>query len=355
MLNSKKLEGFAKSTHGGSSVTLSIEESDEFLTYLIDQSVLKNNCRIVRMNKPDKYINAIGYGDGRFLVPSGSFSSDYYKTSFDGNQIQLTTQKARGAVVINDDDIEDYKANPGVDWTDTVMKLIAAKCANEIEEVCWISDTASLSGFESTDLRSKFDGWRYQIVNSQDGDDYENDVTGSATLLDAALNSGHTTDFRIAGGISEYDADGEPPWEHKFGKMLKSMPSEYWNISPNDMRFWNHPKITMDYLEALSGRNTELGDKAILGVADPRYNLVPIVNAPKMSVLLDADGVEAGGTYTDSLLTPSQNLILGLQRELKLEKYRDAANERDIYFFSIRMCVAVENANAAVLTYNLTY
>jgi len=353
MIENKKLMEMAKSTHGGSGVTLSIEEADKFLTYLIDQSVLKNNCRIVRMTKPEKYIDAIGYGSGRLLVPSGKFTSGYYKETVDSNQIKLTTKKARGCVAVSDDDKEDIPT--GEDWTDVLMKLVAAKVANEIEELAWISDTASLSGFADTDMRSMFDGWRYQIANSGSAEAYENSVTGSAILLDAAENTsaGAGDVFRIPGRISEYLAAGEPPWEHKYHKMLKSMPNEYLKVALADMRFWNHPSVTFDYLEALSGRQTALGDNAIMGVAAPKYGMVPIVNAPKMSISLDANGVHDGGDYTDSLLTPGKNLIMGIQRALTLEKYRDAPNERDLWFFSIRADFAVENVNACVLTHSL--
>jgi len=351
MLSNEKLTKLVKATHNGSGVTLSVEEADKFITYALDQSVLKNNCRIVKMTAPEKYIDAVGLGDDRVLVPAGSFDSDSYITGTDYNQIKLSTQKARGCVAIYDDDIED--APQGVDWTDTVMKLIAARVGNELEEIAWISDTHSLSGFGASDIRSKFDGWRYQIANSASDEDYVNDISGSATLLDAS-NTSPNADFRIAGGISEYDADGEPPWEHKFHKMLKSMPAKYWSIAPDKMRFWQHPKVTFDYAEALSGRMTALGDAAILGSNMTQYGKIPLVDAPKMPVTLDANGVLNGGSYTDCLLTPAANLIMGIQRSLKLEKYRDAANERDLWFFSIRMCFAVENVNACVLTHSLT-
>lgn len=353
MIKNEKLMEMAKATHGGSGVTLSIEEADKFLTYLIDQSVLKNNCRIIRMTKPEKYIDAIGYGAGRFLVPAGGFTSDNYKETAASNQIKLTTKKLRGCVAVSDDDKEDIPT--GEDWTDVLMKLIASKVANELEEIAWISDTQSLGGFGADDARSKFDGWRYQIANSADGDTYENDVTGSAILLDAAesTGAGPLDVFRLPGKISEYDGDADPPWEHKYHKMLKSMPNEYLKVALKDMRFWNHPKVTMDYLEALSGRMTQLGDNAIMGVVAPKYGTVPIIDAPKMPVTLDANGVLDGGPYTDCLLTPGLNLVMGIQRALTLEKYRDAANERDLWFFSIRADFTVENVNACVLTHSL--
>jgi len=353
MIENKKLIDMTKSTLGSASaITLSVEESDKFLDYLIDQSVLKNNCRIVRMNKPDKYVNAIGFSSGtRVMVPASGFTSSNYVTTFQGNQIQLTTTKARGAVAITDDDKEDAA---GQDWNEFILRMVAKKIANEIEEVAWISDTHDLSGFESDDLRSVFDGWRYRIMHSQSGEEYENDVTGSATILDAALGSGHTTDFNLAGAISVQDTEEPYAWEHKYLNMQKKMPAEYLQTALPDMRYWNHPRVTQDYVGALSHRATALGDMATMGVPKVAYQTVPVVSAPLMATTLDSDGVLGGGAYTDSFLTPAKNLIWGVQRALTLEKYRDAANERDIWFFSIRMCFEVENVNAVVLTKNIT-
>lgn len=352
MIKNKELMEMAKATQAGSAVTLSIEEADKFLDYLVDQSVLKNNCRIIRMAKPEKYIDAIGYGEGRFLVPAGQFTAGSIKSQFVSNQILLATKKARGCVAVSDDDKEDIPT--GEDWTDVLMQLIAKKVANELEEVAWISDTANLGGFGVGDLRSSFDGWRYQLDNSQAGQTYANTVTGGAVILDASNTSPEAGDFDNAGKISEQSASDECClWEHKYHKMLKSVPSEYVGIGWKDYRFWNHPSVTLDYLEALGGRQTALGDQAIMGVAQPKYGTVPIIDAPKMSVTLDANGVHAGGAYTDCLLTPAKNLIMGIQRALTLEKYRDAANERDLWYFSIRMCFAIENVNAAVLLHRL--
>jgi len=352
MIENKKLIEMSKSTlTGATAVTLSIEEANLFIDYLVDQSVLKNNCRIVRMNKPEKYINAVGYGTGRFLVPASTYSSaSHLKSTFDANQITLTTQKAKGCVAINDDDKEDATG----DWNGTILKLIAKKIANELEEVAWISDTHDLSAFAADDLRCLYDGWRYRIMHSQEGETYENDVSGSATILDAALGSGHTTDFSNAGGISVTSSDAPYLTEHKFSKMLKSMPPEYAKVALPDFRFWNHSRVTQDYVESLSSRATNLGDQAVLGITNPGYGTVPIVSAPLMAIDLDSDGVVGGGAYTDSFLTPANNLIWGIQRTLTLEKERDAANERDLWWFTMRMCFEVENVNAVVLTKCLT-
>jgi len=165
-------------------IILAAQEADRFIDYVYDQSVLKNNARQVKMQKASVNIRAIGLGTGRILHPGSTFSSSDYKTSLTHNLITLTAKEVRGCIVIPDDDIQDNIE--GDAFVDHIMKMVTKKIANELDEAYWIGDTHSLSGFANTDIRSLFDGWRYRIMHSGDGEDYENDVSGSAIVLNAA-------------------------------------------------------------------------------------------------------------------------------------------------------------------------
>jgi len=165
-------------------IDLAPEEADRFRDYVFDQSVLKNNARQVKMNKATVNIRAVGLGSEKFLHPGATFSSSDYKTRLTHNLIQLTAKEVRGCVVIPDDDIQDNIE--GDAFIDHIMKMVTKQIANELDEAYWIGDTHGLSGFANTDIRSLFDGWRYRILHSGPGEDYENDVSGSATILDAA-------------------------------------------------------------------------------------------------------------------------------------------------------------------------
>jgi hypothetical protein len=56
---------------------------------------------------------------------------------------------------------------------------------------------------------------------------------------------------------------------------------------------------------------------------------------------------------TDCILTHRENLIIGLQRDIKMETERDAKNERTIFYYSIRADLAIENLNAVVFIEHL--
>jgi len=324
------------------------EEADAFLDYMVDESVLKNNARIVRMAKSTKIIRAIGFGTGRFLKPAATFSSSDYKKQWIHGKIELSAKKVRGCIVIFDDDLEE--GIEGAAFKDHLMKLIAIKVANELDEAAWISDTHSLGGFANTDIRSMWDGWRYIITHSQSGQDYYNDVTGAAVVLSAAAGG----DFTLVGKIAEQAASAPYNWEFKYGKALKKLASAYKTVGLGKLRFWNSDQVTQDYLDALASRSTILGDQAILGKGPRHYGEVPIVNCPLMPVTLDANGKLGAGSYTDVLLTPAENLIMGVQKEITLESERSAADEATYWFYAMKLTFAIENVNACVLVQKMT-
>ncbi len=328
-------------------IVLAAEEADQFIDYIVDESILKQNARVVKMNKPTKEIRALGLGSSRFLKPGATFSSSYYLKTLSHDKITLTAVKVRGAVAIFDDDLEDNIE--GDAFADHVMRMVAGQIANELDEAFWIADAHSLGGFAATDIRSIWDGWRYRITHAGSGETYENDVSGSPTLLDA------TSAFSLAGKIAQQNGSAPYNWEFKYSKALKSLPSKYKSVGLANLRFFSNDIVSQDYVESLSERSTILGDNAILGTAPLTYGKVPIVDCPNMSDTLGATGIHGGGSYTDTLLTPKNNLIVGIQRDIKIESQREAADEATYWFYSMRADLAIENVNACVLIHKLTH
>jgi len=386
-------------------ITLAAEEADRFIDYMIDESVLKNNARIVKMSKETKNIRALGLGSTNMLYPADTFTSSDYKKTLSHNKISLTSKKVRGCVAIFDDDLEDNIEGQG--FVDHVMKMVAAKIANELDDAYWIGDTHGFAGFASTDIRSLWDGWRYQIRNSQTSSDtYYNDVSGAATLVTGRTESdwaastsysvgdivkptsGNETGFcyicstagtsgaseptwpttrgttvadntvvwtchayitSLGGKIAEQNTSAPYNWEFKYGTMLKVLPAKYKQGGLSNLRFFNSDQVTQNYIDALAARSTILGDNAILGKGALQYGQVPIVNCPLMPVTMGADGKVGGGSYADCLLTHKDNLIVGIQRDIKIESQREAADEATYWFYSLRADVAIENVNACVM------
>jgi hypothetical protein len=340
-------------------ITLTEEEADRFIDYMVDESVMKSYARIERMGRPQKNIRAIGFGEGNFLYPADEFDETKYKKQWVHNKIQLSTKKVRGAVVVFDDDLEDLSGLTGEgQFQDHLMRIITSKIANELEAAFWIAETAGLNGFASDDIRGLWDGWRYRIVNGQvAGNLYFNLVSGGSHVLNACEGGTSESPFELAGLIAEHDPVAPFDWEFKYHQMLKAMPSKY--KAQNGlagMSFLNSDLVTQDYLAALSSRGTVLGDAIFLGTAQPQYGRVKILDVPLMPTNLgdptatpSTDGVLGAGNYTDVLLTPKNNLIIGIQRDIKIESKREAADEATYVFYSMRVDLAIENINAVVL------
>ena len=391
-------------------IVLAAEEADRFIDYIVDESVLKNNARIVKMAKETKNIRALGVGTNRFLKPAATFTASDYLKQMTDQKIELVSKKVRGCVAIFDDDLEDNIE--GDAFADHVMRLVAGLIANELDEAFWLADKHGLGGFAATDIRSLWDGWRYRIRNSQvAADPYYNTVTSRATLMTgksetdwangiaktvgtivkptSANRNGfcyictvagttHSTEptwptilgttvtdnsvtwrchayIPVLGGkIAEQNSSAPYNWEFKFGRMLKILPSKYKKAGLANLRFFNSDQLVQDYIDALAARSTILGDKALMGEGDIKYGQVPLIPCPLMPTNMSADGVAGAGAYSDCLLTPKDNLIVGMQRDIKIESQRVAADEATYWFYSMRADVAIENVNACVLCEKIT-
>ena len=353
MLSNKKLlskKTFLKGMVALPDIELLPEEADRFIDYVVDESFWKDNARIVRMTKNEKNIRYIGFQAGtRFLKPSATFAASDYQKEFAEGKITLTTKKLRGAVVIYDDDLED--GIEGQAFADHLMKLVAKKVANELDEIFYVAN----SGWVATDARSQFEGFRFRLFDSSPAS--SGDLPLAATLLDAST----ATDFTLTGKIAVQSTGAPYNWEFKFSKMLASLDSKYKAAGLGNLRFFCNDIIVTDYINALSERSTILGDNAILGNAAIKYGSIPIVSVPQMPVTYATStgetGLEltTGGSYTDCILTTKDNFIIGIQRELKMESKRAAEDEATYIFYSIRVDTAIENPEAAVVTYNLTH
>ena len=347
LLNTKEFSKYALVSLP--TITLNSEEADRFLDYVIDESVWKEHARFIKMDKPEKEIRYLDFAaDSQFLHPASLFSSTDYTKEFSDQHITLTSKKVRGAIVIYDDDLQDNIE--GEAFAEHLLQMVAKRIANELDRAYWTSN----SGFVATDIRSLWDGWRYELFNET--------TPGSATMLDASVGLvGHGTDFVDAGRIAERNA-ATGVWQFKYNPMLAAMPSKYKANGLKNLRFFQNDVVSVDYIEALTARSTPLGDAALLGNAQLQYSKVPIVDVPLMPTTYAAtdltdDGLELSGAsvYTDVVLTTASNFIIGLQKELTIESKRAPEDEANYVFYSMRVDVALENPEAAVICCNLTH
>jgi hypothetical protein len=265
----------------------------------------------------------------------------------------LASKEIRSCIVVFDNDIEDNIE--GQAFVDHIMRLVAIQINHEMEEAFWIGDQHDLSAFGtvaggSEDTRCVWDGWRYRITHAQLDDTYYNKVSGAPKILDASL----TDDFDIAGKIAMCGKAAPYNWEFKYAKMLEELPSKYKKAGLNTLRFFQSDLVTQNYNDALAARSTILGDQALLGKGPTHFGQVPIISVPLMPTALevtdtDYEKYSTAGAWADVLLTHMRNLIIGIQRDIKIETERQAADQATYFYYSMRADLAIENVNAIVL------
>lgn len=150
------------------------------------------------------------------------------------------------------------------------------------------------------DIYDVWRGWRYRILNDT------NAVAGGATILDAQSSSGFTLH---SGYIAEQNSSAPYQWEIKFAKALKKMPGKYKKLGLENFRFFVNDQIEADYVDALSGRGTALGDKIILEGGQVAFGKVPIVSAPLMPVDLPMAKSGGGATTVDENSAAGQKVL----------------------------------------------
>ena len=87
-----------------------------------------------------------------------------------------------------------------------------------------------------------------------------------------------------------------------------------------------------------------------------RYMGVPVVSVPQIPT--DCAGVKSmTSSDADDLsycfLTPRENLVFGIHRDIRIDRSRDVLRGVNIYAISSRIAVAFEDADAVVLAVNV--
>ncbi len=279
---------------------LNTQQAKKFITFIIDESVLKNNVRIRNMVGPVEEVDRLHIGTRVTKAKAEGVtnaSGDFVTVS--GSAITLNTVALITPWEITWETMEDNVE--GGNFEDTLMQQIAAAMANDLEELAIQGDTESLDTY----LALK-DGW-IKLYKA----DSANDVDTSA-FTTKSLNKNH------------------------FSKLLKGLPTKY-RRNRAKLRFLCNPDDEQDYRSSLTGRDTNLGDSAIVGNDKLRtygIELVPVPYIPQGTVIL----------------THFQNFIFGIWRKIRLEKDRDIFKGVNQFCFHTRVGFAVEKGEAVSYT-----
>lgn len=290
---------------------LSPEQNDTFIRNILDAPTFLRSVRTVPMSVPEMKVNKIGFGS-RILHPAPQGTSPY--AADDGSndryleaakrsapatsQINLTTKEVIAEVRIPYEVLEDNIERGGM--ADTVLALIAERAALDLEELLLLGDTA--------------------LVGS---DPY-------LGMMNGILK-------RVTSNV--VDAGGSVISVSLFNNLKKAIPTRF-RRNLAGMRFFTSMDRESDYRVTVASRGTDLGD-AILTSNNP----LPVLGVPMVGAALMPNA--------NALFTDPQNVLFGIQRNVRIEQDRDIRSREVIIVLTARVGLAIEEEVAMAKAINI--
>lgn len=369
-------------------------QSDKFIDYVIDETVLKNNARIVRFRNEQLEIDKIGVGK-RVALPKAEASDPQIRRGVNTSKVTLQPREIIVPFEIGDT-FKEINIE-GMDVEEHIIRMMATQLANDLEELYILGDALGQAALEGDLIEG---GSTSQYVK----DTYLAMFDGWMRLADGA-------------NTHQVDAAGANIGNSVFGAMIRAMPTKF-RRNRSNLRFYISPDLAQLYREKLSTRATNLGDAAVGGDGVNPFG-IPLVEVPLLPQLVDvvehltftgsgtsvslryapvsdvvvtaetlaktpttpyvdptdytvnaATGVvtHAGGgsaigasdtvkiTYKANpqvLLTHMMNFIVGIGRDIRIEKDRDIYKGVNQYAITAKVSVQFEEEDAIVKASNI--
>ncbi len=178
-----------------------------------------------------------------------------------------------------------------------IATIMGIQAANDLEDLAWNGDETSSDAL----LRAN-QGW-----------------------LDAASAAGRETVDAVAFTTDTLE------------RMVRGLDTKY-RRNLRQLRFFVHPDRWMDYVQSIAARQGNMADQYLAGlVGDPTYGGIPLVASPFMP-------------EDDLFLSHPDNLIFGVERDMKMRKTADGQgaiyNDERYYAMHIRCDFVIQNTEA---------
>jgi HK97 family phage major capsid protein len=284
------------------------EQSQKFTDLVVDQSVMLKEARVVRMRSAVSEIDRIATAGRVSQLKSEGIAPDTLaEPAF--SKVTLTAVDIITPFELTFEALEDNVA--GGNLEDTVIRVMAKQTATDLEELAIQGDKQS----QDTFLKG-MDGWR-----------------------------------KLATGGHVVDLQGDTLDKDALGAMFRALPDKY-KRNYGDLRFYFAPALSQDWHDTFADRGTSIGDKALLGAQVPPYMGVPMVTVPAIPTNLAGILQHVGTNLSYGFLTPRDNLIFGIHREIRIDKDKDVLRGVNIYAITTRVAVEFENDDAVVVAVN---
>jgi hypothetical protein len=302
-------------------------QANRFLDFVIDQSVLMQQSRVVRMSNPSMEIDKLSVGT-RLLAKATEASDTGANSAVTFTKVALTTVKLRLDWEVSTESLEDNIAGDSLE--DHIAQVMARQTSNDMDDLLINGDTTSANG----------------LLKAQDG----------FVKLGTASGVTHATETNISRSV--------------FDAVLRKMPNKYLQRR-NELRYFSGPGLVQDTIYTLQNPNSATdatagapspgstrGDRLYSNPGGPNGGPgstglapfgIPLVEVPLMPETVAGSYSGATGNHGYIILTFPNNHIVGIQREITV--YREFKPKKDTIEYTQfnRVAQNIENAEAYVI------
>jgi hypothetical protein len=304
---------------------LSPEQSNRFLDYVFDTTVLGKVVRVKRLKADTAEIDKVSVGTHLLRAATEAVDTGQ-NAGATFTKISITTTKVRLDWEISTESLEDNIEGDSLE--DHIARLMAGATANDLEDLSINGDDDSADAFIGI-----MDGWRKRLL------------LGAHVVDAAGANISRAT----------------------FNKALKAMPRKYMQRR-DGLRFFTGTQVIQDYLFSL--QNTSQDFVTPLNTAERMINETvkpdgpagfatgfafgkQLIEVPAFDEGRDGDYSGPSGDHADVWLTWPDNLIWAVKRDITV--YRQFVQKKDTteYTMYARVGTQVEELDAVVVTKNV--
>lgn len=295
-------------TNGG---LLQPEQANSFIDMIMEQPTILKQVRTIRMNAPERKINRIGFASRILRAASqvggaeddgsnGRYVPKAQRAKPTTTQITLNTKEVIAEVRLPYEVLEDNIEGGSLE--SHIMRLIAERAAIDLEEFGLAADSASVDPYLALQ-----DGWLKRMTP-------------------------HVVNNASAGIDPDMLTDG-----------LLAMPQKYLR-NLNQLKHFVSVANTIKYRQKVSARATGYGDSALTQNIPLYAAGVALEAAPMLAAI---------GAGTSGFLTFPQNLLFGIQRDIRVETDKDIRSREYIIVLTCRVALQVDDIDATVKYTNI--
>jgi len=273
--------------------TVSAEDASEFIDLALEQVSVLNKFQVERNITTGRKLSTLELGEPvthEDVENTDPEAGEVITPTF--GEKQLTPAGVRLDYDVTFDMIRENIEGEGIN--ETLNMLFSKRHGKDMVMMAFRGDTTLADDTRTNKALRAFDG-----INKQAAD------SSNTHILNTGTSTSLTDTDDLAGEV--------------FSEMLKLLPEDY--KDPEGLAF----EVSWDdyyrYLDQISARGTELGDRALTGQWQPNYNGIPVVPLFKQ-------------VSTHRILTPLKNVAIGWGREW--EKGQDVYNRAGRIEITIR-------------------